>query len=171
MPSLILGVGNVLLSDDGAGVHAARSLADSLAGRPDVQVLDGGTLSFSLAPLIEDADRLVLIDAAELGEAPGSVRCLFGEEIERFLGRARLSVHEVGLRDMLEIARLADALPLERALIGIQPATLDWGLEPSSAVAAGIAQAVQLALQLLEEWPVATAPLCARPAPCVREGG
>src|ERR1700741_4759780 len=103
--TLILGIGNVLLSDDGAGVHAARLLVQRLADREDVQVLDAGTLSFSLAPLIAGAHRLIVLDATQLEQAPGSLRTFVGVELDRLLGNARLTVHEIGLRDVLEISR------------------------------------------------------------------
>lgn len=162
--SVVLGIGNVLLTDDGAGVHAARRLAGELAAREDVRVFDAGTLSFTLAPAIESADRLIVLDAMELGEPPGSVRRFLDAEIDRLLTRGRLSVHEVGLRDMLAIARLSDRLPRERALIGIQPESLDWGTEPSARVAPAIDRIVGLTLGLLDAWPVE------RPA-CVPCGG
>ncbi len=150
---VVLGIGNVLLTDDGAGVHAARRLAERVAAREDVRVLDAGTLSFTLAPVIESADRLIVLDAMELGEPPGSVRHFLDDEVDRLLTRGRLSVHEVGLRDVLAIARLSDRLPRERALIGIQPESLDWGTEPSACVAPAIEQIVGLALRLLAAWP------------------
>jgi hydrogenase maturation protease len=155
--SLILGVGNLLLTDDGAGIHAARVLANRLAGRTDVQVLDAGTLSFTLAPVIESAERLIILDATQLDRPAGAVECLLDAEFDEFLGGARLSVHEVGLRDVIDGIRLSDRLPPERALIGIQPASLDWGMELTRGVAAGVDTAVQMALDLLEFWPARSA--------------
>jgi hydrogenase maturation protease len=151
--SLILGVGNLLLTDDGAGIHAVRVLANRLAGRTDVQVLDAGTLSFTLAPVIESADRLIILDATQLNRPAGTVQCRLDAEVDEFLGRARLSVHEIGLRDVMDAVRLLGALPRERALIGIQPASLEWGTELTSRVAEGVQAAVQMALDLLESWP------------------
>jgi hydrogenase maturation protease len=146
-------VGNVLLSDDGAGVHAAERLTERLGHRDNVQVLDAGTLSFSLAPLIETADRLIVIDAAELHQAPGTVECFLDAAVDRFLSRAQLSVHEIGLRDLMDVARLMGNLPARRAFIAIQPESLEWGPAPTPTVAASLNQAVTLALLLLDEWP------------------
>lgn len=161
--SVVLGIGNVLLTDDGAGVHAARRLAERLAAQPfstqsDIRVLDGGTLSFTLAPLIADTERLIILDAMELGEPAGTVQCFLGAAVDRLLGRAGLTVHEVGLRDVLAIARLADALPRERALIGVQPACIDWGPEPSERVAAALDRLVDMTLDLLGTWPTERVP-------------
>lgn len=155
--TLIVGIGNVLLSDDGAGVHGARVLAERLAGREDVRVLDGGTLSFTLAPMIAGADRLVILDATQLDTAPGEIRTFIGEAVDRLLGRTRLTVHEIGLRDVLDVARLSGDLPQQRALIGIQPASLDWGTELTPAVAACLENIVAAVLELLESWPAQSA--------------
>jgi hydrogenase maturation protease len=151
--SVILGVGNVLLTDDGAGVHVARALMPRLAARADVLVLDAGTLSFTLAPIIEDADRLIMLDAAQLNLPAGSIRCFLDAQVDQFLGRSRLSVHEIGLRDLMDIARLTERLPRQRALIGVQPAFLGWGTDLTPNVAAGVQAAAQVVLELLDAWP------------------
>lgn len=155
--AVILGIGNVLLTDDGAGVHAARLLAGPLAGQTDVEVVDAGTLSFTLAPLLAGARRLIVLDAARLGAPAGTVRCFFGADIDALLGRARPSVHELGLRDLLGIARVTGTLPAERALIAIEPDCLDWGTEPSPPVAAALESAARAARELLEAWPASAA--------------
>jgi hydrogenase maturation protease len=153
MHSVVLGIGNVLLTDEGAGVHAVRRVAALLGERPDVAVIDGGTLSFTLAPAIECADRLIVLDAAELRALPGTMRTFFDVEMDRFLGRGRRSVHEVSLIDLLDVARLAEACPPRRVLIGIQPRSVDWGEQPTPEVAVGIEQAAALAASLVEAWP------------------
>lgn len=147
--TLVLGIGNVLLSDDGAGVHVARKLAQDLAGSEDVEVIDGGTLSFTLAPLISAAQRLIILDATELGLSPGAVQTFVGAEVDGLFGRTRLTVHEVNLRDVLDIARLMGAIPAERALVGIQPASLGWGMVPTPAVSSALEHATGNVLELL----------------------
>jgi len=150
--SLILGIGNTLLSDEGAGVHAVEYLRQHHPNLLKVTYLDGGTLSFSLASCIQETDHLIVIDAAQLNATPGTVRCFEGAEMEAYLGQGRSSVHEVGLLDLLSIALLAGQLPRKRALIGIQPATLDWGDKPSALVRQAIPMAARCALQLLDTW-------------------
>lgn len=152
MRTLILGIGNTLLTDEGVGVHVVQHLATHHAGEPDVTYLDGGTLSFTLAGDIADHDFLIVVDAARLEGPPGTVRCFQEEEMDRYLGRAQMSVHEVGLSDLMDMARLSDTLPRRRALVGIQPAVIDLGdclsppVESAKAVAAG------LALDLARRW-------------------
>lgn len=150
---LVLGVGNALLSDEGVGVHTVRHLEARHGDLPEVEWLDAGTLSFTLAAAIEDAAGLIVIDAARMHEPPGSVRVHEGEDMDRFLVRHRkLSVHEVSLMDLLQIARLTGSLPARRALIGIEPASLDWGEAPTPAVARAIPVAARHVLDLVARW-------------------
>ncbi len=150
--TLVLGVGNVLLGDEGAGVRVVDYLSRHHPALPGVTCLDGGTLSFTLAPAIEDADNLIVVDAAELHGEPGLVRTFTGAEMDRFLGGARRSVHEVALIDLLDITRLTDSLPANRALVGIQPAEITWGDRLSQRVADGVPQAAAAVVELARAW-------------------
>lgn len=153
MRTLVLGIGNTLLSDEGVGVHAVRYLQEHHPDQPDTEYVDGGTLSFTLATAIEEADRFIVIDATELKSRPGTVRTFVDDEMDTFLGNNRkMSVHEVGLLDLLHISRLAGRFPAQRALIGVQPRKLDWGDAPTEDVGAAIPLACQQALQLMKEW-------------------
>ena len=152
MKTTILGIGNTLLRDEGIGIHVLKALQAQLPVDDTLSFVDGGTLSFTLAAEIEESDRLIVIDAAQLGEAPGTVRAFIGNEMDGFLGSCKRSVHEVGLLDLFDIARLTQSLPGQRALVGIQPASVDWGEEPTGAVAAAIPVAVQKVCELLELW-------------------
>jgi hydrogenase maturation protease len=153
---VVLGIGNVLLTDDGAGVHAARRLDALLQRSNDVEVIDGGTLSFTLAPLIAGADRLIVIDAANLQASPGTTRVFFSSDFDAFLGKPRLTVHEVSLVDLIDIARLTDHVPRERALIAIQPRTIDWGESLSEEVDAAMPGVLSTVTELLKRWPAQT---------------
>ncbi len=153
--TLVLGVGNRLLTDEGAGVHVVEYLGREHPDVENVTYLDGGTLSFTLAGPIEEHDALVVVDSAQLGASPGTIRVFVGEDMDRFLGRAKLSVHEVSLVDLMDIARLTDHLPARRALIGIQPAELGWGSEPTPAVAQAVPEAAVLALDIIRGWQAA----------------
>jgi hydrogenase maturation protease len=150
---LILGIGNSLLRDEGAGIHALNCLRDQIPARSNLTFLDGGTLSFTLAGAIEDASCLIVLDAAQLDAAPGHTQVFEGEQMDAFLGSNRKrSVHEVSLLDLLAIARLGDHLPERRALVGIQPAEIDWGEHPSAAVQAAMPRICGQVRQLIEAW-------------------
>lgn len=150
--TLILGIGNTLLSDEGIGIHVLHALQEKHPRLDNVEYLDGGTLSFSLASWIENAERLIVLDAAEFHQPPGTLRCLYNQEMDRFLGLPRRSVHEVSLLDLLDIARLTECLPEPRMLIGIQPQKVDWGEHPSAPVAATIPAALSAIEKQLQQW-------------------
>jgi hydrogenase maturation protease len=150
MKILVLGIGNTLLTDEGVGIHAMQQLQARLAPDDDIEFLDGGTLSFTLAVPIAECDALLVIDAAELGAAPGTVRCYEGAEMDRFLGANRKSsVHEVGLLDLMSISQLSGRWPQRRALIGIQPAVIGWGEQLSPAVAAAMPEVCDRASDII----------------------
>lgn len=148
----MLGIGNTLLTDEGAGVHALEALRATYPQPEDVTYLDGGTLSFTLAGEVEDADNLIVIDAAQLKREPGAVACMTNEAMDEFLGSCKRSVHEVGLLDLLDIARLTDSLPSKRALVAIQPDKIDWGEQPTKPVAEAIPTAVNHVIGLMHQF-------------------
>ena len=156
--TLVLGVGNTLLSDEGAGVHAMHYLASAPGWPDDTRFLDAGTLSFTLADDIASAANLLILDAAELGEAPGSVRIFEDSDLDEFLVSGKRSVHEVGFADLMDIARLQDCLPVNRALIGIQPGDFGWGDAPGEPVKSSLPQVLSIARSLLEKWHSARLP-------------
>lgn len=150
--TLILGIGNTLLTDEGAGIHALNLFQSYYSGFTNITCIDGGTLSFTLAAYIEDCDNLIVFDAAELKSPPGTVKAMAGENMDRFLGAARRSPHEVGLLDLFDIARLTGSLPVNRALVGIQPGRMDWGMSPTIAVETALPVAIAEAVKLLKCW-------------------
>jgi len=154
MKTLVLGIGNTLLTDEGVGVHVIQALADSLpADFHDVELLDGGTLSFTLAGPIAEADALVVVDAAELKAAAGTLRVFEGEAMDEFLmSNRKSSVHEVGLTDLRAIALLSGQWPERRALVAIQPGVVDWGEQPTAPVAATIPEACRRIIDLIGAW-------------------
>lgn len=153
MRTLVLGIGNTLLSDEGAGIHAIHYLQQHHADLSDTEFIDGGTLSFTLAGLIEQAQNLIVIDAAQLHADAGTVQTFIGHEMDQFLTHNRKSsVHEVSLMDLLSIATLTEKLPAQRALIGIQPSSIDWGETPTTAVQSAIPQACARVVALIEAW-------------------
>ncbi|MGD8378058.1 MAG: HyaD/HybD family hydrogenase maturation endopeptidase [Gammaproteobacteria bacterium] len=148
---LVLGIGNNLLSDDGAGIHVVEGLRTG--GCPaNVTLLDGGTLSFTLLEAVEEAATLIVVDAANLDAPPGTVRSFEGDAMDAFLGSGGgRSVHEVSLLDLLAMARLRDRLPARRVLIGIQPECTNWGDVASPPVVEGVTRATRMIREIIEE--------------------
>lgn len=154
--TLILGIGNSLLGDEGAGVHALERIRPLLGDAADVDVLDGGTLAFMLLPTLEQYQRLIVIDAAQLDGPAGTVELFEDEAYDEFLGRPRRSAHEVGLCDLMIMARLSDCFPERRALIGVKPEFIDWSETCSPPVAAALEEVAQIAVGCVHRWREAT---------------
>lgn len=150
--TLILGIGNTLLSDEGAGIHALNHLQAQYPDIPNLTFIDGGTLSFTLAVWIEDCANLIVFDATQLQQPPGTVKTFVGTDMDNFLGTTKRSAHEVGLLDLMDIARLTNKLPENRALIGIQPEFMDWGMNPTPAVQDALDKTTTEAIKLINEW-------------------
>ena len=149
---LALGFGNVLLGDDGAGVRVVERLRERFAPSA-CECIDGGTLSFNLLPYVEAADAMLVVDAAELDAPCGTVAMFEGAAMDDFLSRTRRrTVHEIGLIDLLDMARLQARLPPQRALLCVQPGPIGWSGELSSQVAAALPLAVGRAVSLLHRW-------------------
>jgi len=149
--TLILGLGNTLLTDEAAGIEVIRRL-EAAADLTSVRFLDGGTLSFTLAAPIADCPRLIVVDAARMGQVPGTVKVFEGEAMDRQLSGKGKSVHEVSLADLMDMARLSDTLPQRRALVGIEPAEMDWGDALTSTVAAAVPAAMDAVRTLVARW-------------------
>lgn len=149
---VMLGIGNVLLGDDGVGIRLVEHLRTDAAFSA-VDFVDGGTLGFNLLGLIETTDSLLVADAANLNAVPGTV-CLYeDDEMDRFLASPRRrSVHEVGFCDLLDMARLLGCLPSRRALLCVQPLTIDWTEALSAPVASTFDAAAALASNVLRKW-------------------
>ncbi len=153
--ALLLGLGNTLLTDDGVGIHVIRALDASprtRRGRGAISLCDGGTLGLDLLNELDGVDALIAVDAMQFGGAPGDIRTFVGTALDARLGGRHGSVHELALADLLAVAALTDCAPPRRALVAIQPASTDWGLEPSTAVSAAIPAACDTVLALLEDW-------------------
>jgi hydrogenase maturation protease len=147
-----LGIGNTLLSDEGAGIQVLDHLREHYPDLADVTLLDGGTLSFTLLPYIEDAAHLIVVDAAELGAAPGTIEVFHGAAMDRFAGRPRRSVHEVSLADLLAISHLTGTLPQDRALFAIQAQHIDWGTQLSEPLEAALPRVARQLVELVAQW-------------------
>lgn len=132
---LILGVGNLLLSDEGIGIHAVKKLLEGQLLPASVEIIDGGTAGLNLLYYLEGVERLVIIDAVETGGPPGTIVRLAGDKIPAYMA-LKVSPHEITLPDFLAAARLRDLYPKEVIVWGMQPASLEVGVELSPDLAA-----------------------------------
>lgn len=149
--AVVIGVGNPLQGDDGLGIAAAAALREWWTFEPSLDVLDGGTWGIGLLPAIEGAERLLLIDAIDVGAPPGTPVTLEKAELPRLFS-LRVSPHQVDLRETLALAELRGRLPAETVALGIQPERLDWGEDLSPAVRAGFSELLERVVRRLEAW-------------------
>jgi hydrogenase maturation protease len=142
IPLLVLGLGNLLCGDDSIGPAAVNRLLRTHDVPAGVCVLDGGTLGLALLPYIEDAQQVLLVDAVRADHPPGSFVRFEGDEVGPVI-RNRLSVHQIGVADLLDGARWLGRYPKRLTLIGLVPETVELGLKRSAAVEAQLPQLVE----------------------------
>ena len=149
----VLGLGNILLSDDGVGVHVAHRLAMNSGSHQGMRVFDGGTLGFRLVDALTRSDCVLIVDAALLGERAGAMRLLESQELLDHVSRSgRMSAHEAGLADLLTLARLEGWAPKHLALLGIQPLCIDWGDALSETLAQSVPAACRQVTEKVQSW-------------------
>lgn len=145
MRTVILGIGNIILSDEGVGVRALELLAERYRLPAGVEVIDGGTAGMELFQPLSGADLLLVLDAVKSGKPPGTVVTLKDAQVPAFF-RSRLSPHEVSLSDVLASLELSGLAPGALVLIGVEPASLEIGLELTPQVAARLPDVVARAV-------------------------
>lgn len=134
---VVIGLGNPLMGDDGLGLAALERLRGEYTLPPDVELVDGGTWGMNLLPLIEEADELILIDAIDVGAAPGTPVRLERDRLPRYLA-TKISPHQVDLRDVLGLAELRGTLPQNTVALGLQPESIELRTSLSPTVRAGL---------------------------------
>ncbi|MBR0962280.1 HyaD/HybD family hydrogenase maturation endopeptidase [Bradyrhizobium japonicum] len=152
---LVLGIGNILWADEGFGVRAVEEFHRRYAVPDNVTILDGGTQGLYLVNYLEEADRLIVFDAIDYGLEPGRLKLVRDDEVPRFTGAKKMSLHQTGFQEVISAADLLGRCPKHLALIGCQPLDLeDWGGPLTPPVRDQIAPAIDLACEILAEWGV-----------------
>jgi hydrogenase maturation protease len=156
MRTLVLGLGNVLRSDEGVGVHAIERLQADSSVPCEVVLVDGGTQGLNLIATIAGVDRLLLIDAIDASQPPGAIVQLDDAEVGKF--RGSMSVHQLAFADLLVALSLLEVRPAEVVALGVQPLSTDWGTELSQPVRDALEGVVKLAIGQLRSWKSAREP-------------
>ena len=155
---LVLGIGNILLSDEGVGVHVINRFQETLVIPDEVQVIDGGTMGLDLSPYFEGKTDVVVVDAiCADGQKPGTIRRFSGSEVMTMLGE-RISPHQIGLSDLLACTAVDTQLPENIVLLGIVPESLDTSLDLSTTIQAKVDDLVGLIRVELEAVGIALEP-------------
>lgn len=149
----VLGVGNILLTDEGLGVHIINQLKEEYIFPPEVQLLDGGTMGMELLSYMRNTEYLLLVDAIKGGQEPGTVYEFQHEDTENYF-TDHISVHEVGMQDILRIRTLQEDPLKDAVVIGAEPASLELGFEVSPMVAPHMDEIKARVIKQLKKWNV-----------------
>jgi len=152
--TLVLGVGNRIMTDDAVGLEALAALGRDYRLPGTVDLVDGGTLGLDLLVHIEGYPRVLVLDCVMLGREPGAVVRVEGDEIPALLGRC-LSPHQVGLQDLLGVLQLLDRVPERLTVVGVEPERIDPGLELSAPVRRALPEMLEAAVGVLRGWGLA----------------
>ncbi len=156
---LVLGIGNILWADEGFGVRAVEEFHRRFECPQNVTVMDGGTQGLYLVQYVHEADRLIVFDAVDYGLEPGTLMLVRDEEVPKFTGIKKMSLHQTGFQEVLSAADLLGAGPKSLLLIGCQPLDLeDWGGPLTGPVCDQIGPAVETARAALAEWGIDLTP-------------
>ena len=148
--TVVIGLGNPLMGDDGLGLVVLERLRREYAVPTDVELIDGGTWGMNLLPVIEDAGRVILIDAIDVGTAPGTPIRLERARLPRYLA-TKISPHQVDLRDVLGLAELRGTLPNDTIALGLQPKRVALGNQLSDVLSCRVDDLVTLVVQELAD--------------------
>jgi hydrogenase maturation protease len=152
---VVLGMGNILRRDEGLGIRALQRLSERYTPRDHLDFVDGGTLGLELVSYLEDADRLLVLDAALTESPAGTLLRMEHDEVPAFFGM-RSSPHEVGLPDLLAVTKLRGTEPPEIVVLGMQPAVIELGWDLSPEVEARLGTLVEAAEDQLRAWDIPT---------------
>lgn len=150
---VVLGIGNLLWADEGFGVRCVEALHRRYTFADHVQLIDGGTQGLYLLHYVQDADALLIFDAIDYGLEPGTLRLVRDDDVPRFMGAKKMSLHQTGFQEVLSLAQLTGKYPQQVLLIGCQPQELeDYGGSLRPVVKTALEEAVSLGVAELERW-------------------
>lgn len=149
----VLGIGNLLWADEGFGVRCIEALQQRYEFAPHVQLIDGGTQGLYLIQHVQQAGKLLIFDAIDYGLAPGTLKLVENDEVPRFMGAKKMSLHQTGFQEVLMLALLTEQFPREVLLVGCQPEELeDYGGSLRPVVRAAMEDALALGIDALRRW-------------------
>lgn len=145
MRVVVLGIGNILLSDEGVGVRVIERLEQRWCLPAEVEVIDGGTCGMEMLEQLEDLDALIVVDCVRFGQPPATPVLLKGDDVPVFF-KTKLSPHQVSLSDVLASLEFTNRAPKRTVIIGMQPASMELGMELTPAVAARVDELLDMTL-------------------------
>ena len=149
----VLGIGNLLWADEGFGVRCIEAVQQRYEFAPHVSLIDGGTQGLYLIQFVQAADALLIFDAIDYGLAPGTLKLVRDDDVPRFMGAKKMSLHQTGFQEVLSLAQLTGKYPRQVLLIGCQPQELDdYGGSLRPIVKQAMEEAIRLGLEELTQW-------------------
>ncbi len=156
---IVLGIGNLLWADEGFGVRCVEAFQQRFELPPDVELVDGGTQGLYLIQYVQSATHLLIFDAVDYGLEPGTLKIVDDDEVPRFMGAKKMSLHQTGFQEVLMLAQLTERFPQRVRLIGCQPEQIeDYGGSLTYTVKAAMEGALQQGVDTLREWGVTVTP-------------
>lgn len=150
---VVLGIGNLLWADEGFGVRCVEQLQRRYEFAPHVSLIDGGTQGLYLIQHVQAADSLLIFDAVDYGLEPGTIKVVENQEVPKFMGAKKMSLHQTGFQEVLALAELTGRYPRQVMLIGCQPQEIeDYGGSLRPALKQALEPALQLGLECLQRW-------------------
>lgn len=169
--TLVLGIGNVLWADEGFGVRCIERLHDEWDLGDGVTAMDGGTQGLYLVPYVSESSHVLVFDAVDFDDAPGTIRVVRGRDVPSFMGANNISLHQVGFQDVLAATELLGKAPTKLTLIGVQPAMLeDYGGGLTDVVSSRLDEAIAIAIRELQDWGLSPRRHVVRPLPLLADG-
>lgn len=154
----VLGVGNILLSDEGFGVRVVEHLLSRFTFPENTAVIDGGTMGYELLRFLHGTARLIVVDAINGGHPPGTVYRFTGEEVKAYY-RQKVSMHQLGIQEVLAMLDISDHPITEILVLGVQPESLAMSLDLSSIVSPLVETVANEIIERLSAWNISTLPL------------
>ena len=149
----VLGIGNLLMGDEGVGIHLIQTLEKFYTFSPSINLIDGGTTGLDLIPYFENCEKMIIVDAVDFQEEPGHIGTLHNEEIHyRF--NTKLSLHHAGLADVLSVIKLTDIPSPDMMLIGVQPLIVEMGIKLSDVISDKMGKVLSIIIEKLKEWEI-----------------
>jgi hydrogenase maturation protease len=153
--TLILGIGNILWADEGFGVRTVEHLNEHYQFDDNVTLMDGGTQGIYLVQYVEEADVLVVFDAIDYGLEPGEMKLIEGDEVPKYMGAKKMSLHQTGFQEVLMMADMLERYPSHLLLVGVQPVELeDFGGSLREKTRLQIEPAIEAALNWLKQFDI-----------------
>ena len=147
----VLGIGNLLMGDEGVGLHALKVLQKTYTFSPSINFIDGGTTGLDLIPYFEECKKMIIIDAMDSQKEPGYIEVLIDDEI-RYRFNTKLSLHHAGLSDVLSVLQLQEIPFPKLTFIGVQPKLVEMQLELSNEIESVMDNIIEIAVKKLTDW-------------------